>query len=213
MARSRKLANLVVNETSGVDHPAHLHEGWLVIKNAAEPTDPDTEGADDVELNVSEVEEQAPVAASVEAPDVELRKEMTNLRKELEAMRVEKEALEAERSLEKAVEAAEAWASIPGVNAAEFGAVLLSLRKSAPTETAVVEEILTAAARTISEAGILEETGVSGAPEATDAWGTIKARAQELVNAGEANTIEKAVTIVATRDMDLYNQYLSEKGI
>jgi chromosome segregation ATPase len=30
------MANLVIEETSGVDHPAHLHEGWLVMKSADE---------------------------------------------------------------------------------------------------------------------------------------------------------------------------------
>jgi hypothetical protein len=33
--RQRKLAAINVNEVSGVDHPAHLHEGWLVAKAAA----------------------------------------------------------------------------------------------------------------------------------------------------------------------------------
>jgi chromosome segregation ATPase len=27
-----KMTNLIIDETSGVDHPAHLHEGWLVVK-------------------------------------------------------------------------------------------------------------------------------------------------------------------------------------
>jgi hypothetical protein len=27
-----KLTDLIIEETSGVDHPAHLHEGWLVVK-------------------------------------------------------------------------------------------------------------------------------------------------------------------------------------
>lgn len=34
MAKQRKMVNLAVDETSGVDHPAHLHEGWIVFKNA-----------------------------------------------------------------------------------------------------------------------------------------------------------------------------------
>ena len=29
---TRKMVNLSIEETSGVDHPAHLHEGWLVMK-------------------------------------------------------------------------------------------------------------------------------------------------------------------------------------
>jgi len=31
---SKKMVNLSIEETSGVDHPAHLHEGWLVVKSA-----------------------------------------------------------------------------------------------------------------------------------------------------------------------------------
>jgi hypothetical protein len=34
MAKQRKMVNLAVDETSGVDHPAHLQEGWIVLKNA-----------------------------------------------------------------------------------------------------------------------------------------------------------------------------------
>ena len=35
MARKApKMTELVIEETSGVDHPAHLHEGWLVVKTA-----------------------------------------------------------------------------------------------------------------------------------------------------------------------------------
>ena len=34
--RARKMVNLAIEETSGVDHPAHLHEGWLVMKSADE---------------------------------------------------------------------------------------------------------------------------------------------------------------------------------
>jgi hypothetical protein len=33
-ARQKKLVNLDVVETSGVAHPAHLHEGWVVAKSA-----------------------------------------------------------------------------------------------------------------------------------------------------------------------------------
>ena len=34
MARQRKLVKLNIKETSGVDHPAHLTEGWVVMKSA-----------------------------------------------------------------------------------------------------------------------------------------------------------------------------------
>lgn len=35
MAKQTKMVNLSVEETSGVDHPAHLHEGWIIKKSAA----------------------------------------------------------------------------------------------------------------------------------------------------------------------------------
>jgi len=37
-SRTRKMVNLNIEETSGVDYPAHLHDGWLVMK-AANPSD------------------------------------------------------------------------------------------------------------------------------------------------------------------------------
>lgn len=40
MPRARKMTNLAIEETSGVDHPAHLREGWLVIKAADEESLP-----------------------------------------------------------------------------------------------------------------------------------------------------------------------------
>jgi hypothetical protein len=34
VTKQRKMVDLVIEETSGVDHPAHLHEGWVVCKSA-----------------------------------------------------------------------------------------------------------------------------------------------------------------------------------
>lgn len=31
---AKKMVNLSIAETSGVDHPAHLHEGWVILKHA-----------------------------------------------------------------------------------------------------------------------------------------------------------------------------------
>jgi hypothetical protein len=216
MARSSKLAELVVNETSGVDHPAHLHEGWLVIKSAT------TQGElENVELAVTEDQNQddeivaeTPVAASVAGPDEELRKEMTDLRKELAAMRVEKERLEAEQENSAAVEKCAEWVAIPGVSE-EFAPTLVALRKQAPAEALAVEAILDAAARSLSEAGVLKELGTSSddATVGTDAWSQIETLANDMVASGEAPSFAKAVTLVATRDKDLYNTYLTEKGL
>ena len=38
-AKQKKMVALKVLETSGVDHPAHLEEGWIVMKNAGTQTE------------------------------------------------------------------------------------------------------------------------------------------------------------------------------
>ncbi|MEY2990005.1 MAG: Arthrobacter phage Laroye [Actinomycetota bacterium] len=222
MAVSTKLAELDIRETSGVDHPAHLHEGWLVIKSAADSDAETDEGENpEMELDVTEetvveeavAEEPTPVAASVAGPDAELRKELTDLRKELSAMRAEKERIEAEADLAKAVETAGEFAILPEVDVNEFGALLVDLRKNAPEAAEKIESVLKASARALAEAGVLKELGADAAEETHDAWGKIESLANDLVAAGEAPSFAKAVSLVATRDKDLYNTYLIEKGL
>ena len=222
MAVSTKLADLDIRETSGVDYPAHLHEGWLVIKSAAD-SDADTDEGEnpEMELDVTEetvveeavAEEPTPVAASVAGPDEELRKELTDLRKELAGMRAEKERIEAEAELAKAVETAGEFAILPEVDVNEFGALLVDLRKSAPEAAEKIESVLKASARALAEAGVLKEVGADAVEETRDAWGKIESLANDLVASGEAPSFAKAVSLVATRDKDLYNTYLTEKGL
>jgi len=158
-------------------------------------------------------EEPTPVAASVAGPDEELRKELTDLRKELAGMRAEKERIEAEAELAKAVETAGEFAILPEVDVNEFGALLVDLRKNAPETAEKIESILKASARALAEAGVLKEVGTDAADETHDAWGKIESLANDLVASGEAPSFAKAVSLVATRDKDLYNTYLLEKGL
>lgn len=65
MARpTRKMVNLSIEETSGVDHPAHLHEGWLVMKSA---------GSDEVDKAMTPMKTEDgtefPAAAFAYVPD------------------------------------------------------------------------------------------------------------------------------------------------
>jgi len=212
MAQRTKLAELNVRETSGVDHPAHLHEGWMVIKEAAMT---DTTEGEPVELDVTQTEAEVEVDTAP-APDhtEALVKELGDLRKELSDMRAEKARIEAERDLEKATERAHALAILPGLDPAEFGATLLELRKAAPDAAEKVEAILEGAAVALGEANIVKEAGTDAAPETqADAWGRIEAQANDLVAKGEASSLAKAISLVAERDKDLYTQYLTEKGL
>jgi DNA repair exonuclease SbcCD ATPase subunit len=100
------MTNLLIEETSGVDHPAHLHEGWLVVKASNVSTVADVEKAlpEPMEASMSEATEQiveqepmleaesAEVEAAEEYDEDELA--MANARiVELEARIAEMEAM------------------------------------------------------------------------------------------------------------------------
>lgn len=216
MARSTKLADLMVKETSGVDHPAHLHEGWLVMKSEdmdsalleVIETDPNKENP--VDLEITEVE-QPEVEKAVEADD-SVRKELSELRKQLDDVRKENDALKATRELEKATAVAKAWEVLPELDATEFAPVLCAVREQLPAEAQIIEKVLDASARALSESAVLAEIGTTTKAE-NDAWATIEAQAHQMVIDGKASDFAKAVTIIATTNKDLYNQYLTQKGI
>ena len=158
--------------------------------------------------------------AVVEAPQDDLRKEVSDLRKALDDARkrnVELEetmkAREEETELAKASERVHGWANVPGMNPTTFGNTLYSLRKVAPEIATEVEAILDATSIAMKEAGILAEVGVESAPEGDDAWNVIESKANDLVAAGTAPSFAKAVEVVAKTNPDLYNRYLNEKGL
>ena len=235
MAKSTKLTELTIKETSGVDHPAHLHEGWMVMKSEEDLDlsldqiiEPDSQ-ENTVELNatpeVEEVTEEAtevapaeeveatPVAASVDGPDqTEVQKEITDLRKELELAKEAHRELIEERELEKAASAAHEWAILPGLNPVDFAKVLVRLRAADQEVAKEVEAILSASSVALSEAGVFTELGAEGDEDgAMDAFGRIEKAAQALVDSGEASSVAKGISLVAERNPSLYNDYLNEK--
>jgi hypothetical protein len=113
------MANLVIEETSGVDHPAHLHEGWLVMKSADES---EVQRVLDESLTEEEImsdntqAEVTPAATDeqVEAPATETTEEVADVEKaqmtmeqamnkiaELQAKLVELEGKESKNEMEK----------------------------------------------------------------------------------------------------------------
>jgi hypothetical protein len=237
MAKSTKLTELTIKETSGVDHPAHLHEGWMVMKSEDDldisldqVIDPDSQ-ENNVELTatpeVEEVIEEATeveaapemeteattVAASVDGPDhTEVQKELTDLKKELDLIKEANRSLVEERQLEKAATASHQWAILPGLNPVDFAKVLVRLRAADGEVAKEIEEILSASSVALAEAGIFTELGAEGDEDgAMDAYGRIEKAAQALVDAGETSSIAKAISLVAERDPSLYNEYVNEK--
>lgn len=61
---ARKMVKLKVVETSGVDHPAHLNEGWVVMKNQDNPDNPE---GDNVSEETDIVETETPATDLVES--------------------------------------------------------------------------------------------------------------------------------------------------
>lgn len=235
MAKATKLTELTIKETSGVDHPAHLHEGWMVMKSEDDLDtalnqiiEPDSQ-ENTVELNatpeVEEATEEAtevapaeqveatPVAASVDGPDeTEVQKELTDLRKELELAKEAHRELIEERELEKAATAAHQWAILPGLNPVDFAKVLVRLRAADQEVAKEVEAILSASSVALSEAGVFTELGAEGDEDgAMDAFGRIEKAAQALVDSGEATSVAKGIALVTERNPELYNDYLNEK--
>ena len=235
MAKATKLTELTIKETSGVDHPAHLHEGWMVMKSEDDLDtalnqiiEPDSQ-ENTVELNatpeVEEATEEAtevapaeqveatPVAASVDGPDeTEVQKELTDLRKELELAKEAHRELIEERELEKAASAAHQWAILPGLNPVDFAKVLVRLRAADQEVAKEVEAILSASSGALSEAGVFTELGAEGDEDgAMDAFGRIEKAAQALVDSGEATSVAKGIALITERNPELYNDYLNAK--
>lgn len=103
MAKAPKLVNLAIEETSGVDHPAHLHEGWLVVK-AADPTEVDKivasllheteeEPVADETTPVDETVEETVTVETEETPAAVIPDTVEELLTELAAARAEIESL------------------------------------------------------------------------------------------------------------------------
>ena len=69
--KAPKMTNLLIEETSGVDHPAHLHEGWLVVKasNTATVADVLATLPEPMEASMSDATEQ--IVEQTKAEDAE----------------------------------------------------------------------------------------------------------------------------------------------
>jgi len=263
--RTRKMVNLAIEETSGVDHPAHLHEGWLVMKSASESeiqrvldkslTEEDsnmedkktTEATEDkVEKTVEEelaaaqariAELEAKLAEKEEKPELEVemamgqdseepKKEEEDYMKSAPAPVVKmiqdlkKQAEEATAELRKerearadaqAVEKAKGWANL-NLNAEKVGPALRRLSETDSELAKSVEEILSSVNAQAESASIFAEIGKSADFKSGNAYERMTTLAKSAVEEGVAKSFAQAMADIATKNPDLYSQYLSEKG-
>ena len=238
MPQTIKLVDLEIEETSGVDHPAHLYEGWLVRKDATavldealaearEDTHDTDQGSETVDLTPTidtpaedvVVEEPAPATAPApvlkgdESASESVTKELADLRKAFDDVTAEAASLREEREMEKALERVEGWRILPGVVVDDFAPVLRSLRGADREAAAVVEGILDGCAAALSEAGVLKELGTDLDTSSTDAYDQIEALAKSAVEAGRVTSMPEAIGLVATENPDLYTRYRAEAGV
>lgn len=226
--RTRKMVNLAIEETSGVDHPAHLHEGWLVMKAAdaavleaveslEADADPEVDNpADAQEGHMEKQTEERLEDVLKEAPEA-VRKAFEALEKQAEEALAK--AVAAEESLRKereerldaaAVEKARASFAHLGLDPAEVGPALRRLAETDESLAKAVETALTAAEAKVESADIFAEIGRSTSP-AGSALHKAEAMAKAAVADGSAATIEQALSDVFTSDPSLYTEYLAEK--
>lgn len=105
--KQRKMVALKVLETSGVDHPAHLEEGWIVMKNAGTTTEATV--SENTETTAQEMEptlEEAYIDRIVElekslAASEKIVADMTAAQKASEEKMAEEEEAEEEEEMDE----------------------------------------------------------------------------------------------------------------
>ena len=263
--RTRKMVNLAIEETSGVDHPAHLHEGWLVMKSASESevqrvldkslTKEDstmedmktTEATEDkVEKTVEEelasaqariAELEAKLAEKEQKPEMEVEmamgqdsmepkkeeedymksaptsvvKMITDLKKQAEEATAELRKERESRADAQSVEKAKGWANL-NLNAEKVGPALRRLSETDSELAKSVEEILSSVNAQAESASIFAEIGKSADFKSGNAYERMTTLAKSAVEEGVAKSMAQAIADVASKNPDLYSQYLSEKG-
>lgn len=260
--KTRKMVNLAIEETSGVDHPAHLHEGWLVMKSAEQSEvqrvldetlteeesmpevtqDEVTTTATDEQVEVEKAEmtleeamkkiaelESKIASEEMDEEKMEMSKSETveedflksapepvvkmieDLRKQAadatEELRKEREA----KADAEAIEKAKGWANLQ-LDADKVGPALRRLASTDAELAKSLEEIISSVNAQAESAHIFAEIGKSADFKSGNAYERMTTLAKSAVEEGVAKSFEQALADVATKNPDLYSQYLSEKG-
>jgi hypothetical protein len=257
------MVNLAIEETSGVDHPAHLHEGWLVMKSASESevqrvldkslTEEDsnmeetttTAPEEQVEKTVEEelaaakariAELEAKLAEKEQKPEMEVEmamgqdsmepkkeedymksapapvvKMIEDLRKQAETATAELRKEREARADAQAIEKAKGWSNL-NLNAEKVGPALRRLSETDSELAKSIEEVLSSVNAQAESASIFAEIGKSADIKQGNAYERMTAMAKSAVDEGVAKSFAQAMADIATKNPDLYSQYLSEKG-
>lgn len=267
------MVNLAIEETSGVDHPAHLHEGWLVMKSASQSevqrvldkslTEEDsnmeqknTSATEEQEKPVEKTVEEELAAAKAriaeleaklaekekEKPELEVEmamssdetkkmedddkkkldsymksapesvvKMITDLKTQAEEATAELRKERIARADAEAVEKAKGWGNL-NLNAEKVGPALRRLNEVDSDLAKSIEEVLSSVNAQAESASIFAEIGKSADFKTGNAYERMTTMAKSAVDEGVAKSFAQAITDIASKNPDLYSQYLSEKG-
>jgi hypothetical protein len=138
-------------------------------------------------------------------------KMITDLKKQAEEATAELRKERDARADAQSVEKAKGWANL-NLNAEKVGPALRRLSETDSELAKSVEEILSSVNAQAESASIFAEIGKSADFKSGNAYERMTTLAKSAVDEGVAKSMAQAIADVATKNPDLYSQYLSEKG-
>ena len=138
-------------------------------------------------------------------------KMIESLRKSAEDAQAELQNERDSRADAEAIEKAKGWANL-NLDAEKVGPALRRLATSDADLAKSLEEILSSVNAQAESASIFAEIGKSADIKQGNAYERMTAMAKSAVDEGVAKSFAQAMADIATKNPDLYSQYLSEKG-
>lgn len=138
-------------------------------------------------------------------------KMIEDLRKSAEEAQAELQKERDSRADAEAIEKAKGWANL-NLDADKVGPALRRLASTDADLAKAIEETLSSVNAQAESAQIFAEIGKSADFKTGNAYERMTSLAKSAVEEGVAKSFEQALADVATKNPDLYSQYLSEKG-
>jgi chemotaxis protein histidine kinase CheA len=225
------MVNMNIEETSGVDHPAHMDEGWILMKNSGL----NTEDFETIEKMVALESELADAQARLASLETEETTEETTedmdymdddammksappaVREAL--LKARNEAFVAQEELRKEREVrldAHAIAKSMddygnlAIDHEEFGPALRRLEELDATVVEIIAKALQSANAQAESANIFAEIGSSYMPNTAGSFQKIESLAKSAVTKGEYKTVEQAIAGLIETNPSLYAEYIAE---
>lgn len=227
---SRKMVNMNIEETSGVDHPAHMDEGWILMKNSGLNTE-DFETIEKMVALESELADAQARLASLENEEAEdeledmgemdddammksappaVREALLKARNEAfiaqEELRKEREVRLDAHAVAKSMEDYSNLA----IDHEEFGPALRRLEELDATVVEIIAKALQSANAQAESANIFAEIGSSYMPTTAGSFQKIESLAKSAVTKGEYKTVEQAIAGLIETNPSLYAEYIAE---